>query len=71
MFSELFARATVDGKLPDLNDEEITHLAYLAQTMVSEGARHWAAGAFGTRSFAEVVTSDISTLIDGYRHRKP
>ena len=72
MFGELFTRATADGKLPaDMNDEDITHLAYLAQTMVSEGARHWAAGAFGTRPFAEVVTSDITTLIDGYRHRKP
>lgn len=72
MFTELFTRATVDGKLPaDLTDEDVTHLAYLAQTLVSEGARHWAAGAFGTRSFAEVVTSDITTLVDGYRHRKP
>ena len=71
MFSELFTRAAADGKLPaDLNDEDITHLAYLAQTMVSEGARHWAAGAFGTRSFAEVVTADITTLIEGYRSKK-
>jgi hypothetical protein len=37
--------------------------------MVSEGARHWAAGAFGDRSFADVVTADIITLVDGYRHR--
>ncbi|MDZ4232370.1 MAG: TetR/AcrR family transcriptional regulator, partial [Dietzia sp.] len=72
MFAELFTRAAVDAKLPaDLTEEDTAHLAYLAQTMVSEGARHWAAGAFGTRSFAEVVTSDITTLIDGYRHRKP
>ena len=66
MFTELFARAKADGKLPAHVD--VAHAAYLAQTMVSEGARHWAAGAFGTRSFAEVVTSDIRTLVNGYLH---
>ncbi|MGB3351140.1 MAG: helix-turn-helix domain-containing protein [Mycobacterium sp.] len=72
MFSELFTRAKLDGKLPAaLTDEDTTHLAYLARTLVSEGARHWAAGAFGTRSFAEVVTADIMTLINGYRSRTP
>ncbi|UXA15591.1 TetR/AcrR family transcriptional regulator [Mycobacterium sp. SMC-8] len=67
MFTELFTRARADGKLPAAVD--VAHLAYLAQTMVSEGARHWAAGAFGQRSFAAVVTADITTLIDGLRHR--
>lgn len=67
MFSELFTRAQADGKLGATVD--VTHLAYLAQTMVSEGARHWAAGAFGDRSFTEVVTTDICTLINGYAPR--
>jgi AcrR family transcriptional regulator len=67
MFSELFTRAKADGKLGAGID--VAHLAYLAQTMVSEGARHWAAGAFGDRSFADVVTADICTLIDGYAHQ--
>lgn len=72
MFSELFARACADGKIAaDMNDKDVVHLAYLAQTMVSEGARHWAAGAFGDRSFAAVVTADICTLIDGYTARRP
>ena len=44
---------------------DVAHLAYLAMTLVSEGARHWAAGAFGDRSFADVVTADICTLING------
>ncbi|MBV5244922.1 TetR/AcrR family transcriptional regulator [Mycolicibacterium sp. PAM1] len=66
MFTELFTRARDDGKLPASVDP--VHLAYLAQTMVSEGARHWAAGAFSDRSFAEVVTGDICTLVNGYRH---
>ena len=67
MFGELFCRAQSDGKIPDSVD--IAHLGYLAQTMVSEGARHWAAGAFGQRSFAEVVTDDIVTLIHGFAAR--
>ena len=64
MFTELFSRAHADGKLPAGVD--VAHLAYLAQTLVSEGARHWAAGAFGDRSFADVVTADICALINGY-----
>ena len=69
MFGELFSRARSDGKLPEAVD--VAHLAYLAQTLVSEGARHWAAGAFGTRSFAEVVATDICALVDGYTARRP
>lgn len=69
MFTKLFTHAKADGKLPAAVD--IAHLAYLARTMVSEGARHWAAGAFGERSFAEVVTADICTLINGYSARRP
>ena len=66
MFTELFTRARADGKLPVRVD--VAHLAYLAQTMVSEGARHWAAGSFGERTFADVVTADICTLIKGFAH---
>jgi AcrR family transcriptional regulator len=70
MFRELFTRARTDGKLGHaIVDADVAHLAYLAQTLVSEGARHWAAGAFGDGSFADVVTADIITLVDGYRHR--
>ena len=65
MFTELFDRAVADGKLPAGTDT--VHLAYLAMTLVSEGARHWAAGAFGDRSFAAVVGRDIFTLIAGYQ----
>ena len=65
MFTELFTRARADGKLGAAVN--VDHLSYLAQTLVSEGARHWAAGAFGDRSFADVVTEDICTLIRGYR----
>jgi AcrR family transcriptional regulator len=67
MFTELFERAQTDGKLEA--EIDIGHLAYLASTLVSEGARHWAAGAFGERSFADVVTADILTLIVGTNSR--
>ncbi len=71
MFTELLTRARADGKLEGrLDDADVAHLASLSQTLVSEGARHWAAGAFGARSFAEVVTADITALIDGYTHRR-
>lgn len=65
MFTELFSRAQDDGKI-DAN-VDVRHLSYLAHTLVSEDARHWAAGAFGDRSFAAVATADICTLVNGYR----
>jgi AcrR family transcriptional regulator len=66
MFTELFTRARADGKLGARPaDGDVAQLAYLARTLVSEGARHWAAGTFGDRSFAEVVTADICTLVRG------
>ncbi|MGK2866871.1 MAG: TetR/AcrR family transcriptional regulator [Mycobacterium sp.] len=63
MFTGLFERALADGKLPTGTDT--SHLAYLAMMLVSEGARHWAAGSFGAQSFADVVGADIATLIAG------
>ena len=64
MFSELFDKARQDGKLP--TDADVHHLAYLAGTLVSEGARHWAAGSFGDRSFTDVVGADIAAVVAGY-----
>ena len=67
MFGELFAAAQADGKLAAGVD--VTHLSRLAQMHVSEGVRHWAMGGFGGRSFADVVTADISALIAGFNAR--
>lgn len=64
IFAEVFDRARQDGKLPA--DFDVAHVAEVAQSLVSEGARHWAAGAYGTRSFAEVVGRDIAALVDGH-----
>jgi AcrR family transcriptional regulator len=63
MFTELFDRARADGRLPP--DVDVWHLAGLAQSLVTEGVRHWAAGAYGDRSMAEVVGGDIALLVAG------
>lgn len=64
IFVEVFAKAREDGKLAA--DFDIAHVAHVAQSMVSEGARHWAMGTYGDRSYAEVVGRDITALLDGY-----
>jgi len=64
IFAEVFERAQRDDKLPKRFD--VAHVADVAQSLVSEGARHWAAGNYGDRSFAEVVGRDIVALVDGY-----
>jgi AcrR family transcriptional regulator len=64
MFTELFETAQRDGKLATHVD--VRHLSRLAGTLVSEGARHWAAGTFGDRSFTDVVGADIAAVIAGY-----
>ena len=64
IFAEVFDQAQRDRKLPKGFD--VAHVASVAQSLVSEGARHWAAGAYGDRSFAEVVGRDIAALVAGY-----
>src|SRR6478752_8493960 len=64
IFAEVFQRAQQDGRLP--KDFDVAHVANVAQSMVSEGARHWAAGTYGGRSFAGVVGRDITALVEGY-----
>ena len=64
IFTEVFEQGRRDGKLPKHFD--VAHVADVAQSLVSEGARHWAAGKYGDRSFAEVVGRDIVALVDGF-----
>jgi AcrR family transcriptional regulator len=64
IFAEVFNRAQQDGKLP--RHVDVKHIANVAQSLVGEGARHWAAGTYGDRSFADVVGRDITALIAGY-----
>jgi AcrR family transcriptional regulator len=64
IFAELLERAQRDGKLPAGVD--VAHVSAVAQSLVSEGARRWAAGAYGKESFTDVVGRDICALITGY-----
>ncbi len=64
IFAEVFGQAQNDGKLPA--DLDVAHIARVAQSLVSEGARLWAMGTYGGRSFAEVVGRDITALVAGY-----
>jgi AcrR family transcriptional regulator len=64
IFAEVFRQAQDDGKLPAHLD--VAHVANVAQSLVSEGARQWAMGAYGDRSFADVVGRDIAALVAGY-----
>jgi AcrR family transcriptional regulator len=64
IFAEVFGKAQDDGKLPEGVD--VAHVASVAQSLVSEGARHWAMGSYGDRSYAEVVGCDIVALVAGY-----
>jgi AcrR family transcriptional regulator len=64
IFTEVFERAMADGKLPE--DFDAVHVATVAQSLISEGARHWAAGRYEARSFAEVVGRDIAALVTGH-----
>jgi AcrR family transcriptional regulator len=67
IFGDLFERARSDGKLPPhLSADDARHLATVAQSLVSEGTRHWASGTYGKRSFTEVVSRDVNALIAGY-----
>ena len=65
IFAEVFECARRDGKLPAHFD--VAHVATVAQSLVSEGARHWAAGHYGDSSFAEVVGRDIAALVEGHK----
>ena len=50
-------------------DFDAEHVATVAQSLVSEGARHWAAGRYQGRSFADVVGRDIAALVAGHTRR--
>jgi AcrR family transcriptional regulator len=64
LFVEVFERAVADGKLePDFDTARVAHVA---QTLVGEGVRHWAAGKHGDRSFTEIISRDIIALVAGY-----
>jgi AcrR family transcriptional regulator len=61
---ELLQRAQADGKLRA--DLDVLHLARGAQSLLEAGTRHWAAGEYGDRSFAQVTGRDITAFILGH-----
>ncbi|WP_207947082.1 TetR/AcrR family transcriptional regulator [Actinomadura sp. 7K507] len=61
---ELLERARADGKLPSGMD--VLHVARGAQALLESGTRHWAAGEYGDRGFAEVVGRDITAFVTGH-----
>ena len=64
LFLELLERAQADGGLPPGMD--VLHVARVVQSILETGTRHWAAGEYGERGFAEVVGRDIRAYITGY-----
>ena len=60
IFAEVFDRAIADGKLPA--GFEVAHVATVAQSLVSEGARRWAAGS---------LRGPVVRRSGGPRHRRP
>lgn len=61
---ELLQRAQADGKISA--ELDVLHLARGAQSLLEAGTRHWAGGAYGDRSFAEVTGRDIMAFILGH-----
>ncbi len=68
MFDELFTSAQADGQLPPTVD--VGHLSFVAQTLVNEGTRHWAAGATATARSATSSrpTSHCYWPVRAHRH---
>ncbi|MFV2174947.1 TetR/AcrR family transcriptional regulator [Actinomadura sp. LOL_016] len=64
LFLELLRRAQEDGKLPPGLD--VLHVARGVQSLLEAGTRHWAAGEYGDRGFAEVVGRDITAFVAGH-----
>lgn len=66
LFLEPFEQARRDGKLPP--DIDIVRAARVAQILVGDGIRSWAAADRREQPLAETLAKEISTLINAYRH---
>ena len=64
LFLQPFQQARRDGKLPPEADAART--ARIAQMLVADGIRNWAAADFTDRPLAEPLAQEISTLINGH-----
>lgn len=61
LFLELFQQAQRDGKLPE--DADVVRSARVAQILVGDGVRCWAARGFGDEPLAEPLARQISALV--------
>ncbi|MGI8335736.1 TetR/AcrR family transcriptional regulator [Actinomadura scrupuli] len=63
LFLEPFEQARRDGKFPEGTD--VVRAARLAQVLVADGIRRWAASGLDEQPVAQTLTKDISALIRG------
>ncbi|GAA2738261.1 TetR/AcrR family transcriptional regulator [Actinocorallia aurantiaca] len=66
LFLEPFEQARRDGRLPP--DIDIVRAARIAQILVADGIRSWAAADRCERPLAETLAKEISALLGAYRH---
>jgi AcrR family transcriptional regulator len=65
VFTSLFRRAQQGGELPA--GANTNRLAWMAQTLVSEGVRGWALGMLDRQSFVDEVAGQIGLVLGGAR----
>ncbi|MFC5745348.1 TetR/AcrR family transcriptional regulator [Actinomadura rugatobispora] len=66
LFLEPFQQAQRDGKIPA--EADVARTARIAQMLVADGIRDWAAADFFDRPLAGPLAREISTLINGHQH---
>jgi AcrR family transcriptional regulator len=64
LFLQPFQQAQRHGKIPAQTD--VARTARIAQMLVADGIREWAAADFTDRPLAEPLAQEISTLINGH-----
>jgi len=64
LFLQPFQQAQREGKIPIETD--VARTARVAQMLVADGVRDWAAADFTDRPLSEPLAQEISTLINGY-----
>lgn len=63
LFQEPFEQARRDGKLPPGAD--VARAAYIAQVLMADGMRSWAAREFASPSPSQTLGQEISALLNG------
>ncbi|GAA2151528.1 TetR/AcrR family transcriptional regulator [Actinomadura napierensis] len=63
LFLDPFQQAHRDGRLPA--EADVARTARVAQMLVADGIRDWAAAGYTAHPLAEPLAQEISTLIDG------